>query len=91
MSPKHGRSGILIACACAIFWPGFFVFGYPGVMRQYWQQTFNVGGSDVGRTIFFIPLVIYGAYLVWKLPESFQDELASKIQGKRDEKQPEVF
>ena len=48
------RSYILIASACAIFWPGAFIFGIPGVMRQYWQQTFKVGGSDVGQTVFFV-------------------------------------
>ena len=54
MAEKPGRTFILIACACTIFWPGAFIFGFPGVMRQYWQQTFNVGGSAVGQTIFFI-------------------------------------
>ncbi len=54
MPQKTGRSFVLIACACAIFWPGSFIFGYPGVMRQYWQQAFEVGGGDVGRTVFFI-------------------------------------
>ncbi|MGD8520727.1 MAG: MFS transporter [Desulfobacterales bacterium] len=54
MTEKPGRTFILISCACAIFWPGAFIFGFPGVMRQYWQQAFNVGGSAVGQTIFFI-------------------------------------
>ena len=54
MPQKPGRAVVLIACACAIFWPGAFIFGYPGVMRQYWQQAFSVGGSGVGQTIFFI-------------------------------------
>ncbi len=54
MPQKTGRALVLISCACAIFWPGSFIFGYPGVMRQYWQQAFEVGGGDVGRTIFFI-------------------------------------
>jgi len=54
MSEKTGRTSILISCACAIFWPGAFIFGYPGVLRQHWQQAFNVGGSEVGQTIFFI-------------------------------------
>ena len=54
MPQKSGRAIVLISCACAIFWPGSFIFGYPGVMRQYWQQAFDVGGGDVGRTIFFI-------------------------------------
>jgi OFA family oxalate/formate antiporter-like MFS transporter len=54
MPQKPGRAFVLISCACAIFWPGSFIFGYPGVMRQHWQQAFNAGGSDIGRTIFFI-------------------------------------
>jgi OFA family oxalate/formate antiporter-like MFS transporter len=54
MSQKPGRVYILIACTCAVFWPGAFIFGYPGIMRHYWQQAFNVGGSAVGQTIFFI-------------------------------------
>lgn len=36
------------------------------------QESFAM---HVGRAIFFIPLVVYGAYLVWKLTESFQNEL----------------
>ena len=54
MSGKPGRISILIACSCAVFWPGAFIFGLPGVMRQYWQESFHVGGSGVGQTIFFI-------------------------------------
>jgi OFA family oxalate/formate antiporter-like MFS transporter len=54
MIEKPGRALILISCACAIFWPGAFIFGFPGIMRQHWQQAFNVGGGAVGRTIFFI-------------------------------------
>jgi len=54
MPEKPGRTLILISCACAIFWPGAFIFGFRGVMSQHWRQAFNVGGSEVGRTIFFI-------------------------------------
>ena len=54
MSEKSGRSLVLIACACAIFWPGAFIFGFPGVMSSHWQQTFSIGRSEVGQTIFFI-------------------------------------
>jgi OFA family oxalate/formate antiporter-like MFS transporter len=54
MPEKPGRALILIACASAIFWPGAFIFGFPGVMSRHWQQTFNVGRSEVGQTIFFI-------------------------------------
>ena len=53
MPEKRERAVILISCAGAIFWPGAFIFGFPGVMRQYWQQTFNVGGTEVGQTVFF--------------------------------------
>ena len=54
MPQKSGRLLILISCACAIFWPGAFIFGFPGIMRHHWQHAFNVGGSDIGQTIFFI-------------------------------------
>ena len=54
MIEKPARALILISCACAIFWPGAFIFGFPGIMRQHWQQAFNVGGSAIGQTIFFI-------------------------------------
>ena len=53
MLGKLGRVFILIASAGAIFWPGAYIFGFPGVMRQHWQQAFNVGGSEVGQVIFF--------------------------------------
>jgi len=58
MLERPGRALILISCACAIFWPGAFIFGFPGVMRQHWQEAFNVGGGAVGRTVF---LVLMGA------------------------------
>ena len=54
MMAKSPRMLILIACACAIFWPGAFIFGLPGVLRQHWQQAFDAGGGAVGGTVFFI-------------------------------------
>ena len=54
MPEKSGRVLILIACACVVFWPGAFIFGFPGIMSQQWRQAFQVGDSDVGRTVFFI-------------------------------------
>jgi OFA family oxalate/formate antiporter-like MFS transporter len=54
MPQKPGRTIILISCAAAIFWPGAFIFGLPGVMRRYWQQTFDVGSTEVGQTIFWV-------------------------------------
>jgi len=54
MPQKPRRVSILMACACAVFWPGAFIFGFPGIMRHHWQQAFNAGGSEIGQTIFFI-------------------------------------
>ena len=72
MMAKSPRTLILIACACAIFWPGAFIFGLPGVLRQYWQQAFDAGGGAVGGTIFFI---LIGAtcfmYLCGRLQEKY--------------------
>lgn len=66
------RGLILAACACAIFWPGAFIFGLPGVLRQHWQQEFGAGGSAVGGTVFFI---LMGAtcfmYLCGRLQEKY--------------------
>jgi OFA family oxalate/formate antiporter-like MFS transporter len=53
MPEKSGRALILISCACAIFWPGAFFFGFPGVMSRHWQEAFNVGRSEIGQTVFF--------------------------------------
>ena len=72
MPIQSRRAVVLIACACAIFWPGAFIFGFPGVMRQYWQQTFATDGSGVGQTVFF---VLIGAtcfmYLCGKWQEKY--------------------
>ena len=48
------RPFILIACAGTVFWPGAFIFGFPGVMSEHWRMAFSVNDSEVGRTIFFI-------------------------------------
>ncbi|MGD8889219.1 MAG: MFS transporter [Desulfobacterales bacterium] len=71
MLEKPERALILMACACAIFWPGAFIFGFPGVMRQYWQQAFNVGSSAVGQTVFF---VLTGATCFMYLCGRWQEE-----------------
>jgi OFA family oxalate/formate antiporter-like MFS transporter len=54
MPLKPTRSIVLIACAAAIFWPGAFIFGFPGVLRQHWQQVFAAGGGSVGGTVSFM-------------------------------------
>ncbi|UCD78938.1 MAG: MFS transporter [Desulfobacterales bacterium] len=50
--PKRGI--VLAACCLAVFWPGAFIFGFPGVLSQHWQLTFSVGKAAVGQSIFFI-------------------------------------
>ena len=54
MLKNSRRPFILIACACAVFWPGAFIFGFPGVLSQHWRMAFSVSDSEVGKTIFFI-------------------------------------
>ena len=58
------RRGILavIGSAAAIFWPGAFIFGYPGVMGPLWQQRFGVGRGAIGNTLFFV-LVAVGCFM----------------------------
>ena len=72
MLKKASRPLILIACACAIFWQGAFIFGLPGVLRQHWQLAFGAGGGAVGGTVFFI---LTGAtcfmYLSGRLQEKY--------------------
>lgn len=51
----HKRGILAVAGASvAIFWPGSLVFGFPGVMAPYWQQTFQVGSAATGYMMFFI-------------------------------------
>jgi OFA family oxalate/formate antiporter-like MFS transporter len=54
MPVKPSRSYALIACSCGIFWPGSFIYGFPGILRQHWQQAFEADGGAVGGTVFFI-------------------------------------
>ena len=45
---------VLIASCAAIFWPGGFIFSFPGLLGPHWQQTFMVGSGAVGQTLFFV-------------------------------------
>ena len=66
------RKNFLLCCV-AIFFVGSFVFGFPGVMTSYWQETFDVGKEDVGRLMFFL-LIGTGCsmYLTGKLQEKIK-------------------
>ena len=37
-----------------IFFPGAFVFGFPGVMASQWQALFSVNKEQIGKIMFFI-------------------------------------
>ncbi|MBN1102397.1 MAG: MFS transporter [Deltaproteobacteria bacterium] len=50
---RTGPAALAGSCA-AIFWPGAFIFGLPGVMAQHWQTSFHIGRGAVGRTLFFV-------------------------------------
>jgi OFA family oxalate/formate antiporter-like MFS transporter len=45
-----------------VFWPGAFIFGFPGTMAPYWQEVFGVGQAQVGRTHFFL-LAAVGTFM----------------------------
>jgi MFS transporter, OFA family, oxalate/formate antiporter len=53
---SDARSGVpaLVGSGIAIFWPGAFIFGFPGVMASYWQESFLVGRGAIGNILFFV-------------------------------------
>ncbi len=53
---SRNRKGWLavFGCALGIFWSGTIAFVYPGVMRAYWQENFNVGAGGTGLVITFM-------------------------------------
>ena len=61
---NHRTRGVLAVTgsAAAIFWPGAFIFGYPGVMGPLWQQRFGVGQGAIGNTLFFV-LAAVGCFM----------------------------
>jgi OFA family oxalate/formate antiporter-like MFS transporter len=61
MKKAHGILAV-IGSSAAIFWPGAFIFGYPGVMGPLWQQRFGVGRGAIGNTLFFV-LAAVGCFM----------------------------
>ena len=53
----------LSASCVVVFWPGVFIFGFPGIMAPYWQEVFGVGQGEVGRTHFFL-LAAVGTFML---------------------------
>ncbi|MBN2126361.1 MAG: MFS transporter [Deltaproteobacteria bacterium] len=68
-SYRKGTLALISSCA-AIFWPGAFIFGFPGVMAGHWQETFQVGRGAVGQSLFFVLLGVgMFMYLTGRLQE----------------------
>ncbi len=38
----------------ALFFPGAFIFGFPGVMAGHWQAFFHVNKAQIGRLMFYV-------------------------------------
>ena len=53
---NHRSQGIMAVAgsSAALFWPGAFIFGFPGVMGSVWQKMFQVGKGPIGNTLFFV-------------------------------------
>ncbi len=72
--PRPLNRKIILGAGCvALFFPGAFVFGFPGVMAGQWQAFFNVNKAQIGRLMFYI-LAGTGCsmYLAGKLIEKFE-------------------
>lgn len=55
------RLWAVIGGVTAIFFPGALVFGYPGIMSLYWQETYGVNQNAIGNCLFFV-LVALGIF-----------------------------
>jgi len=51
---KRKRIKALIGCSSGIFLSGVLIFGYPGFMSNYWQETFRAAPSATGYIMTFI-------------------------------------
>ncbi|MBM3299657.1 MAG: MFS transporter [Deltaproteobacteria bacterium] len=50
------RKGLwaVVGSSVAIFWPGAFIFGFPGVMAPLWKDMFQAGQGALGSIMFFV-------------------------------------
>ncbi|MCX5872085.1 MAG: MFS transporter [Deltaproteobacteria bacterium] len=62
MDTSHRGLSALIGSSVAIFWPGAFIFGFPGVMAGYWRDSFGVGQGAIGGVMFFV-LAAVGVFM----------------------------
>lgn len=54
MSFNENKKIILVFGCLCIFFPGSFVFGFPGVMASEWQAMFNINKAQMTRMMFFV-------------------------------------
>jgi len=62
MREKYRGKIAVLACCLAIFWPGAFIFGFPGVMGPQWQAMLGISRAATGRTLFFV-LAAVGVFM----------------------------
>ena len=63
---------ILFLGCVTLFFPGSFVFGFPGVMADQWQMMFGVNKAQTGRLMFFVVAGTgFSMFLSGKLQEFF--------------------
>ncbi len=75
--PQPFNKKIILGAGClALFFPGAFVFGFPGVMAGQWQAFFHVNKAQIGRIMFYI-LAGTGCsmYIAGRLMERFTPRL----------------
>lgn len=44
----------VISCCAGIFWSGALIFGFPGVMGEYWRETFAVSTAATSKITMFV-------------------------------------
>lgn len=58
MNEENRRLAALIGSCAAMFWIGTLIFGLPGVMAPYWQETFGVGRGAVSQMPLWVMLAL---------------------------------
>lgn len=48
----------VISCCAGIFWSGTLIFGFPGVMGEYWRETFQVSTAATSKITMFVLLLL---------------------------------
>ncbi len=72
MTIKSIKNRILLLSCIAIFFPGSFAFGFPGIMGQYWQTVLNINSSEIGKCIFImLSGVGFSMYLTGRFQEKY--------------------